>query len=69
LKLANAEQAIITESKVDYLVSEDHPDNQGKWAFFASLGYTGDTWEELDQALRDQHLTLDAEEVEKNRMG
>ena len=61
--LPNADQAIIPPEKLrDYLTSATHPIGRFKAAFFRSLGYTEGNWQELDAALRAQHLSLDARE-------
>jgi hypothetical protein len=55
MKLPNAENAIIADSKVrDYLLSFEHPVGRSKATFFASLGFVRDQWE----LLRDQLLAL-----------
>jgi hypothetical protein len=53
MKLPNPGSAIIEREKVaDYLLNPAHPDNGGKAAFFVSLGFNQDDWEELALAFR-----------------
>ena len=60
--LPNAELASIEPAKLrDYLLSSNHPIGRFKARFFSALGFSADGWQELDQALRLQHLTHDAE--------
>ena len=70
MRLPNADEAIIAPEKLrDYLLSSQHPTGCHKSAFFAGLGYTGEDWEVLERALRDQHLASDAEEEETTEWG
>jgi hypothetical protein len=53
MKLPNAEKAVVEREKIeDYLLNAAHPDNGGKAAFFAGLGFRRANWEELAKALR-----------------
>jgi hypothetical protein len=45
----------------DYLLSPRHPIGRFKARFFAALGFSPERWQELDGALRIQHLTQNAE--------
>ena len=68
MKLPNAAQAIIPPEKFGrHLLLSGH--QKGKARFFAALGYTSDNWAEFEVALREQHLVLDAEEVEVTQWG
>lgn len=50
MKLPGADRAIVNEAKVrDYLLSPEHPVGRFKAAFFASVGYTRQDWEQLQQ--------------------
>ncbi len=70
MKLPNADQAIIPQEKLrDYLTSTTHLIGRFKAAFFRSLGYTDSNWQELDAALRAQHLSLDAREETSTSYG
>lgn len=61
MQLPNAENAVIEPAKLrDYLLSPSHPWGRFKLAFFATLGYTQDDWEQLAADLRAQHLPRDA---------
>ena len=56
--LPNADDAIIDPVKLrDYLLSTEHPLGRFKARFFSALGFSADRWEELESALRTQHLT------------
>ena len=58
--LPNAERAIIEPAKLHgYLLSTSHPVGRFKARFFMALGFTGERWEELETALRTQHLSQD----------
>lgn len=50
----NAKRAIVAEEKVcDYLLNRSHPVGGFKAAWFASLGYTSENWQDLaDDLLR-----------------
>ncbi len=57
-----ADQALIAPGKLhDYLLSTEHPIGRFKARFFAALGFSRDSWQLLERALREQHLTQDAE--------
>ncbi len=60
--LPNAEHAIIERAKLeDYLLSFRHPVGRFKARFFAGLGFSAERWDVVDQALRVQHLSQEAE--------
>lgn len=60
--LPNADQAEIAPEKLrDYLLSTGHPHGRFKARFLRALGFSAERWEELELALRTQHLTQDAE--------
>lgn len=70
MRLPNAEQAIVEDRKLrDYLLSPLHPVGRFKAALFAQLGYSQEHWHRLEQDLRAQHLTCDAEELGTTRYG
>jgi hypothetical protein len=59
--LPNPDRALIDPIKLHgYLLSSTHPIGRFKARFFAALGFTAERWQELDAALRSQHLTRDA---------
>jgi len=61
--LPNADDAIIDAAKLrDYLLSTQHPLGRFKARFFGALGFSADRWQELESALRTQHLTQLAEQ-------
>lgn len=62
--LPNADEAEIDPEKLrGYLLSTEHPHGRFKARFFGALGFRADRWEELESALRTQHLTQEAERV------
>ena len=62
MQLPNVERAVIERAKLeDYLLSASHPVGRFKARFFAALGFTPDRWTQLEQALREQHLSQSAE--------
>ena len=70
MKLPNPERALIDERKLrDYILSSAHPVGRFKAAFFYSLGYRRERWEELERDLREQHLSLDVDRVEETPYG
>jgi len=68
--LLKADQAIIEPEKLrGYLLSPTHPIGRFKAAFFARLGYRAERWSQLEQDLRKQHLSKEAEEIGQARYG
>lgn len=60
--LPDADRTEIDPAKLrEYLLSTDHPLGRFKARFFGALGFSANRWEELESALRTQHLTQDAE--------
>lgn len=52
MRIPNAERALIEDAKVrDYLLSPSHPVGRFKCAFFVALGFSGDEWPVLRDAL------------------
>ena len=52
MKLPFAERAVVEPDKLrDYLLSSTHPVGRFKAVFFATLGYTGENWAELQRDL------------------
>lgn len=63
--LPAADHAIIDRDKLErYLLSTSHPVGRFKARFFAALGFTTERWDELEAALRSDHLTQSAEQSE-----
>jgi hypothetical protein len=61
-RLPNAENVKITPSKLrDYALNFEHDSGRYKAAFFAQMGYTLDSWQQLEQDIRQQHLIQPAE--------
>ncbi len=62
--LPNADEAEIDPEKLrGYLLSTEHPHGRFKARFFRALGFRAARWEELESALRTQHLTQEAERL------
>ena len=57
MKLPNLENAVVSAAKVtDYLLSETHRDGKHKAAFFFAFGFSQESWESLQDVLR-QHIS------------
>lgn len=68
--LPNADRAQIDPDKLrGYLLSSTHPIGRFKARFFNALGFSADTWQELEQAFRIQHLTQDAQPADTAKQG
>jgi hypothetical protein len=68
--LPNPERALINPVKLyGYLLSTTHPIGRFKARFFGALGFSVDQWEDLEVALREQHLTQNAEFRGMGRFG
>jgi hypothetical protein len=53
LPIPNPERAVIDSAKLrDYLLSRSHPVGRFKAAYFASLGYTQERWQDLEAGIR-----------------
>ena len=67
MRLTNVNKAQIPEAKVaKYLLSSTHRAGKSKAAFFTSIGFIAEKWEELAEALRDhavEHTVSDFEET------
>ena len=70
MRLPGGERAIIDPEKLrDYVLSRVHPMGRFKAAFFASLGYETDNWQDLDRALRAAADQAEAEPEERAPYG
>ena len=70
MRLPHFEQAIIPQRKLtEYLLSRTHRDGRGKAAFFASFGFTIETWERLAEALRRHATEHDVAAIEATPFG
>ena len=53
MSFPDAEKAVVTKDKLcDYLLNSSHPVGGPKAAWFASIGYTRENWEELRDDLQ-----------------
>jgi len=53
VKLPNIDKAVISSDKLrDYLLSRSHPIGRFKSVFFNKLGFSADSWELMEEALR-----------------
>jgi Domain of unknown function (DUF6883) len=60
LQIPNVDRAVIEPAKLrDYLLSRGHPVGRFKASFFLALGYSAETWRQLESDLRSQ-LSRDA---------
>ena len=70
MRLPNAEQAIIPPEKLrDYLLSLEHSEGRHKAVIFRALGFRAESWTVFEIAIREQHLTQDAEETPADEHG
>jgi hypothetical protein len=70
VRLPNADEAIIPPGKCrDYLLSPTHQRGRHKARVFHALGFRADAWFLSETALREQHLTQDAEELPASEHG
>ena len=61
MRLPNADLAVVEDAKVrDYLLSVSHPVGRLKSVFFIALGFSGDHWQLLRDALLQLAFTGDA---------
>lgn len=70
MRIPEASQALISKEKiVEYLLNPDHPDGASKARVLAHAGFDPAWPDELEQALREQHLSGDAREGMKSPFG
>ncbi|MFH1919306.1 MAG: DUF6883 domain-containing protein [Planctomycetota bacterium] len=70
MRIPGAERALISEEKiVRYLLNIDHPDGASKARVLAHAGFDATCPEELEWALRKQHLSADAREGAPSAFG
>ena len=70
MKLPRAEDAIVDIEKIrDYLLSTERPIGRFKAAFFWTLGYSHEQWEQLESDIRGFHTSEDVSEVVESRYG
>ncbi len=70
MRIPGADRAIISREKiVEYLLNLDHPDGGSKAELLARAGFAANRPEELEQALRAQHLSLDANKGKPSAFG
>ena len=69
-RLPYYEKAIIDPLKIrDYILSTEHALGRFKAAFFNKMGYTKENWEQFLYDIRNSHLALNAEPIEKTIYG
>lgn len=69
-KLPNYEKAFIDPIKIrDYILSTSHPIGRFKAALFQRMGYNKNNWKQLVSDIKQYHLHLEAELVEKTKYG
>jgi hypothetical protein len=70
MRIPGADRAIVSREKiVQYLLNVDHPDGGSKAAVLALAGFSADRPEELELALRSQHLSLTANKGKPSAYG
>ena len=69
-QIPGADRAFISEQKiVQYLLNFDHPDGASKARVLAHAGFDVARPDELEQALRQQHLSSDARQRKPSPFG
>lgn len=70
MKLPNRERAIVSPDKlIKYLLNPDHKKGGTKAHVLASAGYTTENWRQLENDLRQYHLTADVSESKQTAYG
>ncbi len=70
MRLANVHKAQIPEAKVvKYLLSSTHRAGKSKAAFFTSIGFVAERWEELAAALRRHAVENTVSQFEETAFG
>lgn len=70
MRIPNADRAFINSAKLrDYLLSRSHPVGRFKALFFLALGYSAESWRQLESDLRSQHLSREATVEESSVYG
>ena len=70
MRIPGADRAIISHEKiVHYLLNLDHPDGGSKAAVLMHAGFSAERPEELEHALRTQHLSLAAQKGKPSPFG
>lgn len=70
MKLPNRERAIVSPDKlIKYLLNPNHKRGGTKARVLASAGYTIDNWQQLEDDLRQYHLTVDISESKQTEYG
>jgi hypothetical protein len=70
MRIPNAEHAIIAEEKIArYLLNLEHVDGASKARILTSAGFHADDPRQLERALREQHLSLEAENGKPSPFG
>jgi hypothetical protein len=70
MKIPNADRAVIDAGKlVDYLLNPEHRRGGSKAALLISFGYSSAAWQQLEEALRRDHLSRDVFRVRQSAYG
>ncbi len=70
MKIPNAAQAIIHPDKLrGYLLDADHKRGKSKAALLLSFGYAPGNWQQLENDLRQYHLTAEVTAVRETLYG
>jgi len=70
LKLPNYDKSTVPRTKVtDYLLSLSHYDGRGKARFFASFGFSLESWQILAEALRRHPADHEVTRIESSSFG
>lgn len=69
-QMPNAQKAHINSRKLrDYVLNPKHDTGKYKAAFFTQMGYSAEMWDVLENDIRSQHLTLDADPGQPSPFG
>lgn len=69
MKLSASDAVIAPEKLRDYILSPTHPDGRAKAAYLARLGYVQSEWRRLEEDVRQQILSRDAEQAKPSAYG
>jgi hypothetical protein len=70
MKLPNVDQATVPQEKItEYLLSTTHRDGKHKAAFFMSVGFKPESWQELETALLNHARQHDVVKEEASPFG
>jgi hypothetical protein len=70
VKLPNVEDSVVRPEKISgYLLSESHPVGRHKAKFFTGFGFSGSSWRQLEEALRQHAVENEVMRVDATPFG